>query len=123
MDWAGSRDFFFKRLKRRLAEESLIQQLQAAGGQEFSHSAASALIKDVFASSASASGHSHNWADDTQFLAWSCQPMGLEEHLRELHAKHLVKEMVALGSSAESLKALPQGLSALMLSVSLQPQK
>ncbi|KAG0579665.1 hypothetical protein KC19_4G115000 [Ceratodon purpureus] len=117
VDWGESRNFFFKRLKRRLAEESLIQQLQVAGGQEFSHAAASALIKDVFSSSASASGNGHDWADDTQFLAWSCQPTGLEEHLQELHSKHLVKEMVALGSSTEALKALPQGLNALLRSV------
>lgn len=118
VDWAESRNFFFNRLKRRLAEESLIQQLQAAGGQELSHSAALALIKDVF-STASTSGP-RDWANDAQFLAWSHQPAGLEEHLKELNAKHVVKEMVALGSSAAALKALPQGLNALLRSVSIQ---
>jgi len=117
VDWGKSRNFFFNRLKRRLAEESLIQQIQVAGGEEFSHSAALALIKDVF-STASTSG-SQDWADDTQFLAWSRQPTGLEEHLKELRSKHLVKEMVALGSSAEALKALPKGLNALLRSVSV----
>lgn len=123
VDWGESRNFFFKRLKRRLAEESLIQQLQVAGGQEFSHSAASALIKDIFLSSASATGHGDDWADDTQFLAWSCQPTGLDEHLQELHSKHLVKKMVALARSPEALKALPEGLNALLRTVSLQSKK
>lgn len=116
VDWTESRNFFFQRLKRRLAEESLIRQLQAAGGQEFSHSAALALIKDIF-STTSATG-TREWTDDTQFLAWSKQPTGLEEHLQKLHAKHVEKELVALGSSTAALKALPQGLDALLRSVS-----
>lgn len=115
VDWTESRNFFFQRLKRRLAEESLIRQLQAAGGQEFSHSAALALIKDIF-STTSATG-TREWTDDTQFLAWSKQPTGLEEHLQKLHAKHVEKELVALGSSTAALKALPQGLDALLRSV------
>lgn len=120
VDWAESRNFFFKRLKRRLAEESLIQQLQAAGGQELSHSAALALIKEVYLTAST--GGSREWADDTEFLTWSHQPAGLDEHLKELNNKHLVKEMVALGSSAAALKALPQGLNALLRSVSIRHQ-
>lgn len=116
VDWAESRNFFFNRLKRRLAEESLIQQLQVAGGEDLSHSAALALIKEVF--SASSTSGPQEWADDTQFLAWSQKPTGLEVHLKKLHESHLVKEMVALGSSAAALKALPQGLNALLRSVS-----
>lgn len=119
VDWTESRNFFFNRLKRRLAEESLIQQLQLAGGQDLSHSAALALIKDVFSTSSTSSPQ--EWADDTQFLAWSRQPTGLDEHLKKLHENHMVKEMVALGSSAEALKALPQGLNALLRSVSNHP--
>jgi acetyl-CoA carboxylase/biotin carboxylase 1 len=115
VDWAESRNFFFNRLKRRLAEESLIQQLQVAGGQDISHSAALALIKDLYSTS-SASGP-QEWADDTLFLAWSQKPTGLEEHLKKLHESHLVKDMVALGSSDAALKALPQGLNALLRSV------
>ena len=114
VDWAESRNFFFHRLKRRLAEESLIQQLQAASG-ELSHTAALALIKDLYSTSGPG-----EWTDDTQFLAWSHQPAGLEEHLTELNAKRLVKEVVALGSSAAALQALPQGLNALLRSVSIQ---
>ncbi|XP_024374276.1 acetyl-CoA carboxylase 1 [Physcomitrium patens] len=114
VDWGESRHFFFQRLKRRLAEESLIQQLLVAGGPNMCHSAALALIKDVFTTS---TGGPWEWTDDAQFLAWSSQPTGLEVHLNELREKHVVKEMVALGSSAEALKALPQGLNALLRSV------
>lgn len=119
VDWAESRNFFFNRLKRRLAEESLIQQLQVAGGQDMSHAAALSLIKDVF--SASSSG-AQEWTDDTKFLSWSQNPTGLEVHLNKLHESHLVKEMVALGSSSAALKALPQGLNALLRSVSYSAQ-
>lgn len=118
VDWAESRNFFFNRLKRRLAEESLIQQLQVASGQDLSHSAALALIKDLYSTS-STSGP-QEWAEDAPFLAWSQKPAGLEEHLKKLHESHLVKDMVALGSSDAALKALPQGLNALLRSVSSQ---
>lgn len=111
VDWGKSRNFFYNRLKRRLAEEGLIQQLiQAAGGHEMmSHAAALAFIKEVSASV---------WDDDAEFCAWSREPRGLEQHLQELESKRVVKEMVALASSPDSLKALPAALNALLQSVS-----
>jgi acetyl-CoA carboxylase/biotin carboxylase 1 len=111
VDWAECRSFFYKRLKRRLSEEGLIQQLQSAAGPEFSHSAAAAVIREAF------SRTGHDWADDAEFLKWSSQPGALEEELRTLQSQHLVQEMVALGSSSEALKALPKGLIALLRSV------
>jgi acetyl-CoA carboxylase/biotin carboxylase 1 len=105
--------FFHQRLKRRLAEEALIKDLQEAAGEELQHAAASAMVKEVYLTSQEA----RDWRDDTVFLAWANDPKELQESIQGLRAQRVAKQLVAFGTSAAEIKALPQGLKALLQSV------
>lgn len=118
VDWAESRLFFHQRLSRRLAEEDLIQEVREAAGEDLSHTAALELVKEVYTTS-----KGQEWKDDVAFLAWVNNPQSLEEHKQKLRAECVAKQMVAMASSSGNMKALPQGLSALLRTVSLSETK
>ena len=112
--------FFHQRLSRRLAEENLIQEVREAAGEDLSHTAALELVKEVYTTS---TAKGQEWTNDVAFLAWMNNPQSLEEHKQKLRAECVAKQMVAMASSSGNMKALPQGLSALLRTVSLSETK
>ena len=117
IDWGESRLFFYRRLKRRIAEESLIHEVRKVGGPEFLHADALALIQKAYLETRGPNVQ-EDWTDDSAFMAWSKNPRGLDLHLEDLQIRHVTKQLMSLGTSAQDMKALPHGLSALLHSVS-----
>ncbi|XP_022141483.1 acetyl-CoA carboxylase 1-like [Momordica charantia] len=114
INWSDSRSFFYKRLRRRISEESLIKTVREAAGEQLSHEAALDLIKNWFSNSGS---REDAWLDDATFFRWKDDPRNYEEKLKELRVQKLLLQLTNLGSSHSDLQALPQGLAALLSKV------
>ncbi|KAK6940126.1 Carbamoyl-phosphate synthetase large subunit-like, ATP-binding domain [Dillenia turbinata] len=117
VDWKSSRSFFYKRLRRRVEEGSLIKIVRDAAGDQLSHKSAIALVKECFLSSKIAEGRGDSWEDDEAFFAWKDDPRNYEEKLRELRVNKLSLQLSTIGGSALDLQALPQALSSLLCQV------
>lgn len=120
VDWSNSRSFFYRRLHRRVNEGSLIKVVRDAAGDQMSHKCAMDLIKNWFWDSEIACGNKDAWADDQAFFSWKNDPANYEEKVQELRAQKVLLQLSKLGDSASDLKALPQGLAALLQKVNLQ---
>ncbi|KAL2653562.1 hypothetical protein R1flu_021690 [Riccia fluitans] len=122
VDWAQSRYFFHRRLKRRLVEEALVQQVQDAAGEVLSHGDALALIKKWYLEAQEPKfDYGMNgvvtdpWDDNRAFVAWGCQPCVLEEYLQGLRKERVSNELYAIaGTSSGNLKAFPEALRSLL---------
>lgn len=117
VDWANSRSFFYKRLNRRIMEESLTKTVRDAAGDQLSHKSAVDLIKEWFLESNIAKGHEDAWMDDEAFFTWKDDPQNYEEKLQELRVQKVLLQLSNIGGSALDLQALPQGLAALLRKV------
>ncbi|XP_043720537.1 acetyl-CoA carboxylase 1-like [Telopea speciosissima] len=117
IDWDNSRSFFYKRLHRRVSEDSLIRIVRDAAGDQLSHKVAMNLIKRWFLASKPMEVVEETWVDDEAFLTWKDDPRNYEEHLQELRIQKVVHQLSNLGESASDLRALPQGLAALLSKV------
>jgi hypothetical protein len=117
IDWGGSRSFFYWRLKRRLAEEHLIRKVRDAGGPDFLHGDALALIQRVYLEYKGLNVQ-EDWTNDAAVVAWMNSSPALDVHLEQLREQHVMKHLMALGTSERDMKAFPQGLCALLKSVS-----
>ncbi|GAB2219638.1 hypothetical protein Droror1_Dr00007275 [Drosera rotundifolia] len=116
IDWSNSRPFLFRRLFRRVSEQSLIKMVRdAAGEQNLSHKSALELIKEWFA--ASSGKDNLAWQDDETFFKWKDEPANYEAKLQELRAEKVVRQLSSIGDSAAELQALPQGLATLLQKV------
>lgn len=115
LDWENSRSFFYKRLYRRVMEESLIKTVRNAAGEGLTHKSALELIKKWFAESDSTSREEANaWDNDEAFFNWNDKFSNYEEKLKELRVQKVLYQLSNIGSSASDLGALPQGLAALL---------
>ncbi|MCO5565015.1 hypothetical protein L7F22_018685 [Adiantum nelumboides] len=119
VEWSDARFYFYKRLKRRVAEESLVKDAKLAAGGSLSRSSAAELVRGWFLSSRSCSSEEEVmlWKDDAAFFEWMSDKKTLDEHLEKLRAQHVVDRMLSLSSSSRDLKALPQALGALLQQV------
>ncbi|KAG8660405.1 hypothetical protein MANES_02G155501v8 [Manihot esculenta] len=117
VDWGRSRVYFYKRLRRRIAEDSLMKTLKDAAGDNLSHKPAMDLIKKWFLDSDIARGREDAWGDDEAFFAWKDDPRNYEENLQELRVQKVLLQLASIGESLSDLKALPQGLAALLRKV------
>ncbi|XP_043810179.1 LOW QUALITY PROTEIN: acetyl-CoA carboxylase 1 [Manihot esculenta] len=117
VDWGRSRVYFYKRLRRRIAEDSLMKTLKDAAGDNLSHKPAMDLIKKWFLDSDIARGREDAWGDDEAFFAWKDNPRNYEENLQELRVQKVLLQLASIGESLSDLKALPQGLAALLRKV------
>nr|ASZ00206.1 acetyl-CoA carboxylase 2 [Geranium incanum] len=117
VDWAKSRSFFSKRLRRRIGEQSLIKTVRDAAGNELPLESAKDLIKNWFLSSREAQGLEDAWADDEAFVAWKDDPSHYEAQLQQLRAQKIVKQLTNIGDSMQDLQALPQGIASLLSKV------
>nr|ASZ00196.1 acetyl-CoA carboxylase 1 [California macrophylla] len=115
VDWAKSRSFFYRRLRRRIAEESVIKTVRDAAGDQLSHASAKDLMKRWFLSSKD--GEEDVWVDDEAFFAWKDDTQNYEEKLQELRVQKVLLQLTNIGDSALDLRALPQGLAALLSKV------
>lgn len=55
--------------------------------------------------------------DDEAFFAWKDDPRNYEENLQELRVQKVLLQLASIGESLSDLKALPQGLAALLRKV------
>uniref|UniRef100_A0A803M2A6 Acetyl-CoA carboxylase n=1 Tax=Chenopodium quinoa TaxID=63459 RepID=A0A803M2A6_CHEQI len=118
LDWKMSRSFFYKRLYRRVMEESLIKSVRTAAGEGLPHKSAIELIKKWFSESANTSRDDSNaWDDDEAFFKWKNDSANYEEKLTELRVQKVLLQLSNISNSASDLKALPQGLAALLQKV------
>ncbi|KAJ6997734.1 acetyl-CoA carboxylase 1-like [Populus alba x Populus x berolinensis] len=117
VDWARSRLFFCRRLCRRIAECSLIKDVIDAAGEQLLHKSAMDMIKTWFLNSDIARGREDAWMDDEAFFAWKDDSGNYEAKLQELRAHKVLLQLTSIGESHSDLKALPQGLAALLSKV------
>ncbi|MFS7937166.1 putative ligase [Helianthus anomalus] len=114
VDWKVSRFFFYKRLRRRLAEASLISSMREAAGDMLSYKSAYDMIKKWFLET---KGEQESWLDDDAFFTWKDDPKNYTHKLSELRTHKVTNQLLKIGGSASELEALPQGLAALLQEV------
>jgi acetyl-CoA carboxylase/biotin carboxylase 1 len=119
VDWADSRAYFYKRLKRRVAEEQLIKDAREAAGGFLSRSAAPDLIKHWFLSSKPQPQTDPDalWKDDDSFYAWLNDAQTLAVHLEKLKADRITNQFLSFSARADDLQALPRALETLLQKV------
>ncbi|XP_062145774.1 acetyl-CoA carboxylase 1-like isoform X2 [Alnus glutinosa] len=117
VDWANSRPFFYRRLRRRISEESLIKTVTNASGGQLSHQSALDLIKNWFLDSSIAEGREDAWVDDEAFFRWKDNLSNYEDKLKQLQVQKVLLQLAGIGDSISDLQALPQGLAALLSKV------
>lgn len=118
VEWRSCRSFFYRRLRRRVAEASLVRTVLGAAGDQLSQGAAKAMIKRWFLASKSGGEMAEAlWEDDEAFFAWKEAPANYEEQLAELRVQKALHGLSGLCKSAADLKALPGGLAALLAEV------
>ncbi|KAJ0499898.1 putative ligase [Helianthus annuus] len=113
VDWNISRVFFYKRLRRRLAEASLICTTRDAAGDKLSYKAAYDMIKKWFLDTKT----EQLWLDDEAFFTWKDDPSNYADNLAELRTQKVSNQLLKIGGSPSDLEALPQGLAALLQEV------
>uniref|UniRef100_A0A0E0B9J6 Uncharacterized protein n=1 Tax=Oryza glumipatula TaxID=40148 RepID=A0A0E0B9J6_9ORYZ len=91
VDWEDSRAFFYRRLRRRVAEEALTREVREAAGEQLSHQSTLEYIKKWFLASRESEGDSGNWNNDEAFFAWKDDPTNYENYLEELKAERVSK--------------------------------
>nr|QEG99472.1 cytosolic acetyl-CoA carboxylase 2 [Lolium rigidum] len=113
VDWEESRSFFYRRLRRRVVEDSLAQEVKEAAGEPMPHRAALERIKQWYLASKGSEGDGEKWNDDEAFFAWKDDAKNYENHLQELKAERVSRLFSDLAESSD-VKALPNGLSRLL---------
>ncbi|CAA0843383.1 Acetyl-CoA carboxylase 1, partial [Striga hermonthica] len=114
VEWAHSRSFFYRRLHRRVVEDSLVRAVRDAGGHGVGYKAARDLIKKWFLDSDVVGGNESSWMDDEAFFSWMNDVRNYEERLRELRVQKVLAQLSELGNSSVDIQALPQALAALL---------
>ncbi|OIV96706.1 hypothetical protein TanjilG_09248 [Lupinus angustifolius] len=115
LDWGNSRAVFYRRLNRRIGEQTLINSVRdAAGGDHLSHVSALELLKNLYLSSDIAKDSENAWLDDEAFFRWKDNPANYEDKLKELRAQKVLLQLTNIGDSVLDLQALPQCLAALL---------
>ncbi|XVF36762.1 hypothetical protein REPUB_Repub19eG0086300 [Reevesia pubescens] len=114
VDWDRSRSFFCRRLRRRIAESSLVKIVKDAAGDQLSHKSAMDLIKKWFLDSNVAKGREDTWVNDEAFFSWKDDQTNYNEKLQELRVQKILLQLTNIGNSASDMQALPQGLAALL---------
>ncbi|KAI4986331.1 hypothetical protein ZWY2020_018961 [Hordeum vulgare] len=114
VDWEESRAFFYRRLRRRVAEDSLAKQVREAAGEQMmpTHGSALERIKEWYVAS-QGQGDGEKWNDDEAFFAWKDDSSNYDKHLEELKAERVSRLLSQLAESSD-VKALPNGLSLLL---------
>ncbi|XBI75211.1 hypothetical protein VPH35_068610 [Triticum aestivum] len=114
VDWEESRAFFYRRLRRRVAEDSLAKQVREAAGEQMMPTYGSALecIKEWYMAS-QGQGDGEKWDDDEAFFAWKDDCSNYDKHLEEMKAERVSRLLSQLAESSD-VKALPNGLSLLL---------
>lgn len=117
VDWTKSRSFFYKRLRRRVLEDTLVKTVRNAAGEQLSYKSALDLVKKWFLESKFTGGDEETWQDDETFFSWKADSRNYEEKLQELRAQKVLLQLSKIGESALDLEALPQALLSLLQKV------
>uniref|UniRef100_A0A1S4AGM3 Acetyl-CoA carboxylase 1-like n=4 Tax=Nicotiana TaxID=4085 RepID=A0A1S4AGM3_TOBAC len=115
VNWESSRSFFYRRLLRRVEEETLIKTVRDAAGDQLSYKSAMDMVKRWFLDSKES--REDAWADDEAFFSWKNDPNNYEESLQQLRVQKVLLHLSKIGDSTLDLRALPQGLVALLQKV------
>ncbi|KAG8091440.1 hypothetical protein GUJ93_ZPchr0012g20998 [Zizania palustris] len=110
VDWEESRAFFYRRLRRRIAEGALAKEIREAAGEKLSQKSALEYIKKWYLSSNESEVDSEKWNDDEAFFAWKDDPTNYANKLEELKTERVSKLLSRLAESPNE-KALPNCLS------------
>ncbi|KAH1122921.1 hypothetical protein J1N35_006081 [Gossypium stocksii] len=114
VEWDRSRSFFYRRLRRRIAESSLVKIVKDAAGDQLSHKSAMDLIKKWFLDSSVAKGREDAWVNDEAFFSWKDDLGNYSDKLQELRVQKVLLQLTNIGNSSSDIQALPQGLAALL---------
>ncbi|TYI29127.1 hypothetical protein ES332_A05G295000v1 [Gossypium tomentosum] len=114
VDWDRSRSFFYRRLRRRISENSLVKTVKDAAGDQLSYKSAMDLIKRWFFDSNVAKEREDAWVNDEAFFSWKDDTRNYNEKLQELRVQKVLLQLTNIGSSASDMQALPRGLAALL---------
>uniref|UniRef100_A0A803NNC6 Acetyl-CoA carboxylase n=1 Tax=Cannabis sativa TaxID=3483 RepID=A0A803NNC6_CANSA len=117
LEWTKSRSFFYKRLWRRIAEESLIKTVIEAAGDQLPYKSARDLIVTWFSDSDISKSRQNAWSDDEAFFKWKDDPQNYEAKLKELRVQKIFLQLSNIGNSTSDLQVLPQGLATLLSKV------
>lgn len=118
--WKRARAFFFWRLRRRIAENSLISRLQKAAPQ-LGRDHAITLLRSWYFSTLNAEGNrvvgetvEHTlWSDDVRVLRWVAEYRDtIEQHAVALHKESIAEQVLSLGM--EDASAVVTGVLALI---------
>ncbi|XP_060973718.1 acetyl-CoA carboxylase 1-like isoform X1 [Cannabis sativa] len=117
LEWKQSRSFFYKRLRRRIAEDSLIKTIIEAAGHQLPYKSARDLIITWFLESNISRIEQNAWTDDEAFFKWKDDPKNYEAKVKELRVQKIVLQLSNIGNSTSDLEVLPQGLATLLSKV------
>lgn len=114
VEWTKSRSFFYKRLRRRVFEDTLVKTVRNAAGEQLSYKSALDLVKKWFLESKIIGGDEEAWQDDETFFSWKADSRNYEEKLQELRAQKVLLQLSKIGESPLDLEALPHALLSLL---------
>ncbi|CAN0920072.1 Acetyl-CoA carboxylase 1 [Linum grandiflorum] len=118
VDWDKSRWYFYQRLRRRIAEASVVKTVREAGGeQQVSYKCGMEMVKRWFLESDIAGGRDDSWLSDECFFRWRDDASNYQEKLQELRVHKVLSQLSNIGGSEADLRALPQALAALLTKV------
>lgn len=117
VDWKRSRSFFYKRLRRRVFEDTLVKTVKNAAGEQLTYKSALDLVKKWFLESKFPGGDEEAWQDDETFFSWKADSKNYEEKLQELRSRKVLLQLSKIGDSALDLEALPHALLSLLQKV------
>ncbi|KAK4489931.1 hypothetical protein RD792_000579 [Penstemon davidsonii] len=117
VEWSDSRFYFYKRLRRRVVEDSLVKTIKDAAGQQLDYKSARDTIKSWFLDSGIGGGKESMWMNDEAFYSWKDDSRNYEEKLQELRVQKMLLQLSHIGDSKMDLRALPQGLAAFLKKV------
>ncbi|CAN1247442.1 Acetyl-CoA carboxylase 1 [Linum perenne] len=118
VNWDTSRWYFYQRLRRRIAEASVVKTVREAGGEQLvSYKSGMELVKRWFIESDIGGGREDSWLSDEAFFRWRNDASNYEEKLHELRVEKVLSQLSNIGGSESDLRALPQALTALLSKV------
>ncbi|KZV28923.1 hypothetical protein F511_13718 [Dorcoceras hygrometricum] len=115
VEWKTSRSYFYKRLRRRTAEDEMIKNVMDAAGNHLQYKSARDMIKSWFLNSSIANNKDGpSWNDDEAFFSWKDDSRNYEGKLHDLCVQKLLLRLLDMSNSPQDLLALPRSLDAFL---------
>ncbi|XP_073285190.1 acetyl-CoA carboxylase 1-like [Primulina huaijiensis] len=115
VEWTNSRSYFYKRLRRRTAENDIIKNVMDAAGNHIQYKSARDMIKSWFLNSKTVKNKDRpSWKDDEAFFCWKDDSRNYEGQLHDLRIQKHLLQLLDISNSPQDLSALPQSLDAFL---------